>query len=212
MAGAIGRRALYCSPRGECDLWERVRASLLMPPVSRCSHCVQVSNYLKVAGLGSLWDSEHPSPRKVTRLHDDSVTALTPFLTVQKEVEATMTPMQERSLVIEDVPGPPDGPHILRLNGPLILTTLADFQSKVRADWSHNLILDFTNVPYLDSAGIGALAWVHVRHHRDNNGVSLVGVVERVHDALKLAHLDQFFQFFDSLSDARPNASRVNSA
>ena len=178
-----------------------------MLPVSRCSHCVQVGNYLQVAGLGSLWDSEHPSPRKVTHLQDDSITALTPFLTVQKEVQANMNPMHERSLTIEDVPGPPDGPHILRLNGPLILTTLSDFQSKVRADWSHNLILDFTNVPYLDSAGIGALAWVHVRHHRDSNGVSLVGVGERVHDALKLAHLDQFFRFFDNLSDARPNAS-----
>jgi anti-anti-sigma factor len=157
----------------------------------------------EVAGLGSLWDSEHPSPRKVTHLHDDSITVLTPFLIVQKEIPANMNPMQERSLKIEDVPGSPDGPHILRLSGPLILTTLSDFQSKVRADWSHNLILDFTNVPYLDSAGIGALAWVHVRHHKDSNGVSLVGVGERVHEALKIAHLDQFFRFFDSLSDAQ---------
>ena len=115
--------------------------------------------------------------------------------------------MQPRSLTIDDVPGLRNGPHILRLIGPLILTTLAEFQTKVLADQSHNLILDFTDVPYVDSAGIGALAWVHVRHHRDSNGVSLVGVVERVHDALKHAHLDQFFQFFDRLSDARPNAS-----
>src|SRR5438045_5710973 len=87
-------------------------------PVSRGSHCAPVCNSLQVASLGSLWDSEHPSPRKVTHLHDDSI-ALTPFLTVQKEVPANMNPMQERSLTIEDVPGPPEGPHILRLNGPL---------------------------------------------------------------------------------------------
>jgi hypothetical protein len=30
-----------------------------------------------------------------------------------------------------------------------------------------------------------------------------VGVGERVHAALKLAHVDQFFRFFDSLSDAQ---------
>jgi anti-anti-sigma factor len=64
-------------------------------------------------------------------------------------------------------------------------------------------MLDFTDVPYVDSAGIGALVWVHVRHHNDANGVCLVGVAERVHEALKIAHVDQFFRFFDSLSDAQ---------
>jgi anti-sigma B factor antagonist len=121
---------------------------------------------------------------------------------VKKEIPA-MHAMQDRVFVIEDVPGPPDGPHVLRLSGPLVLTTLSDFQTKVRADRSHNLILDFTSVPYVDSSGIGALVGVYVRHHRDGSGVSLVGVGERVHAALKLAHVDQFFRFFDSLSDAQ---------
>jgi anti-sigma B factor antagonist len=111
--------------------------------------------------------------------------------------------MQPRSFVIEDVPGPPNGPHILRLRGPLILTTLSEFQSKVRADQSHDLILDFTDVPYVDSAGIGALVGAYVRHQRDENGLSLVGVTERVHAALKVAHIEQFFRFFDSLSEAQ---------
>ena len=120
-----------------------------------------------------------------------------------------MNPMQERSLTIEDVPGPPEGPHILRLNGPLVLTTLSDFQSKVRADRSNNLILDLTGVPYVDSAGIGALVGTYVRHQRDENGVSLVGVCDRVHEALKIAHIEQFFRFFDSLGEAQ--AKRVAS-
>jgi len=115
--------------------------------------------------------------------------------------------MQTRSLVIEEVPGPQDGPHILRLSGPLVLTTLAEFQSKVRADRSHNLILDLTDVPYVDSAGIGALVGTYVRHQRDENGISLVAVSERVRAALKVAHVEQFFRFFDSLSEAQ--AKRV---
>jgi anti-sigma B factor antagonist len=115
--------------------------------------------------------------------------------------------MQTRSLVIEEVPGPQDGPHILRLSGPLVLTTLAEFQSKVRADRSHNLILDLTDVPYVDSAGIGALVGTYVRHQRDENGISLVAVSERVLAALKVAHVEQFFRFFDSLSEAQ--AKRV---
>jgi anti-sigma B factor antagonist len=115
--------------------------------------------------------------------------------------------MQQRSLVIEDLPGPQNGPHVLRLSGPLILTTLVDFQSKVRADTSHNLILDFTDVAYVDSSGIGALVAAYIRHHRDRNGLSLVGVSERVRAALKLAHIEQFFRFFDSLSEAQAASS-----
>ena len=111
--------------------------------------------------------------------------------------------MQPRSLVIEDVSDPTSGAHILRLSGPLILTTLSEFQSKVRVDQSHNLILDLTNVPYLDSAGIGALVGAYVRHQRDENGLSLVGVNDRVHEALKIAHIEQLFRFFATLGEAQ---------
>jgi anti-sigma B factor antagonist len=111
--------------------------------------------------------------------------------------------MQPRSLVIEEVPGPQAGPHILRLSGPLILTTLTEFQTKVREDRSHNLIFDFTNVPYIDSAGIGALVGIYIRHQRDENGLSLVGVNDRVRTALEIAHIKQFFRFFDSLEVAQ---------
>jgi anti-sigma B factor antagonist len=111
--------------------------------------------------------------------------------------------MQPRSLVIEEVPGLPNGPHILRLSGPLILTTLAEFQSKARADRSHNLVFDFTDVPYVDSAGIGALVGIYIRHQRDENRLSLVGVNDRVRTALEIAHIRQFFRFFDNLSEAQ---------
>ena len=111
--------------------------------------------------------------------------------------------MQARSLTIDEVPGLQNGPHILRLSGPLILTTLAEFQTKVLADQSHNLILDFIDVPYVDSAGIGALVRVHIRHQRDENGLSLVGINDRVRTALEIAHIEQFFRFFDSLEIAQ---------
>ena len=61
------------------------------------------------------------------------------------------------------------------------------------------MILDLTDVPYVDSAGIGALVATFVRHQRDENGLSLVGVNDRVHQALKIAHIEQFFRFFNSM-------------
>ncbi len=115
--------------------------------------------------------------------------------------------MQPRSLAIEEVPELENGPHIFRLSGPLTLTTVAEFQTKVRAVLSHYLIFDFTNVLYVDSAGIGVLVGIYVRHQRDENGVSLVGVNHRVRTALELSHVEQFFRFFDSLGEAQ--AKRV---
>jgi anti-sigma B factor antagonist len=111
--------------------------------------------------------------------------------------------VQARSLTIEELSAPQNGAHVLRLSGPLILSTLGEFQSRVRADRSNNLILDLTDVPYVDSAGIGALVGTYVRHQRDENGLSLVGVNERVRSALKIAHTEPFFRFFDTMAEAQ---------
>lgn len=94
--------------------------------------------------------------------------------------------MPQEPLVIEDLAGPKEGQRILRLTGPLVLTTLFDFQSKVRADTSHTLMLDFTHVPYVDSAGIGALVGAYVTHQKEGRRLFLIGVSERVQDALQV--------------------------
>jgi anti-sigma B factor antagonist len=110
--------------------------------------------------------------------------------------------MPQEPLVIEDLPGPKEGQRILRLSGPLVLSTLFDFQSKVRADTSHVLMLDFANVPYVDSAGIGALVGAYVTHQKDGRSLYLIGVCQRVKDALKVTHVQEFFRFVDSVAAA----------
>jgi anti-sigma B factor antagonist len=106
--------------------------------------------------------------------------------------------MPQEPLVIEDFAGPKDGQRVLRLNGPLVLSNLFDFQAKVRANQSRALLLDFTNVPYVDSAGIGALVGAYVTHQKEKRGLYLIGVSQRVHDALTVTRVQQFFTFFDT--------------
>jgi len=106
------------------------------------------------------------------------------------------------SLRIEDQPTTLPGHRILRLEGPLVLTTIFEFQATVRADNSRSLIIDFTGVPYADSAGIGALVGAYVTHQKDGRSLALVGVSDRVHNALKVTRVEQFFRFFDSVSAA----------
>jgi anti-sigma B factor antagonist len=106
------------------------------------------------------------------------------------------------SLKIEDIPGAQSGQRVLRLVGPLVMTTMFDFQSTVRADTSRSLIIDFTSVPYADSAGIGALVGAYVTRQHSGRNLALVGVCERIHHALQVTRVEQFFKFFDSVSEA----------
>jgi len=111
--------------------------------------------------------------------------------------------MSDQTLVIEIAPGPNDGERILRLSGPIVLNNFFDFQRAVHEDTSKTLILDFSQVPYIDSAAIGALMMGYVHRQKDNLAILLVGVSPRVRTALEVTKVAQFFQFADSIPDAR---------
>ena len=108
--------------------------------------------------------------------------------------------MPQEPLVIEDLAGPKEGQRVLRLTGPLVLATLSDFQAMVRGDASRTLMLDFTNVPYMDSAGIGALVGAHVNRQKEGRSMYLIGVSQRVRDALRVTRVQHLFQFVDSVA------------
>jgi anti-sigma B factor antagonist len=110
--------------------------------------------------------------------------------------------MPKESLRIDDQPGKQPGQRILRLNGALVMTTMFEFQAMVRADKSSALIIDFVNVPYIDSAGIGALVGAYVTRQNNGRSLALVGVCDRIHNALNVTRVEQFFRFFDSVSAA----------
>jgi anti-sigma B factor antagonist len=110
--------------------------------------------------------------------------------------------MARETLQIADQPGAQPGQRVLILNGPLVLPTMFEFQSTVRADQSKVLIIDLTNVPYADSAGIGALVGAYVTRQNANRRLALVGACNRVRDTLKVTRVEQFFSFFDSVTAA----------
>jgi anti-anti-sigma regulatory factor len=76
-----------------------------------------------------------------------------------------MSPLSQEPLAIKDLDGPQPGQRILRLQGPVVLGTLFQFQSTLRAKDASALIIDFIDVPYVDSAGIGALVGAYVTHN-----------------------------------------------
>jgi anti-sigma B factor antagonist len=114
--------------------------------------------------------------------------------------------MPEQPLHIEDLPGSRAGIRVLRLAGPLTLPNLFGFQSKVRADDSRALILDFTDVPLADSAGIGALVGAYVTRQKGGRSLGLVGVNQRIHQALQVTRVEDFFHFYGTVTEAEQAA------
>ena len=113
----------------------------------------------------------------------------------------------QEPLNIEDLDGNQPGQRILRLQGPVVLGTLFHFQSTLRSREDRNLIIDFTGVPYVDSAGIGALVGTYVNHNKEGRSLALVGVSERVRNAFGVTRVEQFFRFFNTIPEAQ-QASR----
>ena len=114
--------------------------------------------------------------------------------------------MPDAPLQLEDLPGSREGIRIFRLTGPLTLPNVFGFQSKVRGDQSNGLILDFTTVPLIDSAGIGAVVGAYVSRQRDGRSLGLVGVNDRIHQAFEVTRVESFFRFFATVADAEQAA------
>ena len=111
--------------------------------------------------------------------------------------------MRQEPLLIEDINGTPNDYRVLRLSGPITISNFFQFQSLVRGNTSRKLILDLADVPYIDSAGIGALVGAYVNHQKDGRSLALVGVSQRVRDALQVTRVEQFFRFYDTLPAAQ---------
>jgi anti-sigma B factor antagonist len=94
--------------------------------------------------------------------------------------------------------------RILKLVGPLTLTTMFDFRDTVRAETTAMLlILDFSEVPYVDSAGMGAIVNAHVSCSNTGRKLALVGMVERVRTMLKMSRVETILALYPTLQEAR---------
>jgi anti-sigma B factor antagonist len=115
--------------------------------------------------------------------------------------------MPQEALRIEDIASPEQDQYLLRLAGPVVINNLFEFQSKVRSSSARRLIVDMAGVPYIDSAGIGALVGAYVTHQKDGRSLALVGVTDRVRAALQVTKVESFFRFFDTVPQAEAAVS-----
>ncbi len=110
--------------------------------------------------------------------------------------------MAQEQLCVEAAAGARDGQRVLRCKGPLTLGTLFAFQGAVRSETASTVIVDLSEVPYIDSAGLGSLVMAHVSYHKVGRQLALAGVNERAKALLKMTNVEQLFRIFPSLGEA----------
>src|SRR5580698_4275603 len=109
--------------------------------------------------------------------------------------------MQEKPLEIEKLENVP-GATVLRLHGPLLLGNFFPLQTMVRADNAALLVIDVTDMPYIDSAGIGCLVGAHVSRENSGRHMVLVGANDRLLTSLKVTKCDQLFTLAPTVEQA----------
>ena len=95
-----------------------------------------------------------------------------------------------------------DGQKILALNGPLTIHTIFNFQTAVREQSTTAVIIDFSGVPFMDSAGLGALVGARVTMEKANRQLALAALNTHVKALLDVSKVGQFFRIFPSVKEA----------
>jgi anti-sigma B factor antagonist len=97
---------------------------------------------------------------------------------------------------------PEIGQGILVLKGPLTANNLHSLQNAIRREQTPTLILDLTEVPYIDSSGLGSLVSAYVSGHKSGQQVVLTGINNRVAKLFEITKLEPFFLIFPTIDDA----------
>jgi anti-sigma B factor antagonist len=113
--------------------------------------------------------------------------------------------MPNTSLTISTSPGKHDGQSVFTLTGPLTMATLSEFQDVVRAETARVVIIDLTGVPYMDSAGLGAIINAHVSCTKNERRLALAGVPERIRTLLRLTGVEKVLTIFPTAQEAQEN-------
>ena len=110
--------------------------------------------------------------------------------------------MVNENIQIVATTGPQSGAKILQLKGPLNIHTIFQFQDAVRAESSPVVIMDFTGVPYVDSAGLGAMVGAFVSAQRVQRKLAFAGMNKQVTALIEMTHVNQLLRPYTSVEEA----------
>jgi anti-sigma B factor antagonist len=110
--------------------------------------------------------------------------------------------MSLQELTVERYEGVADDQRILLLRGPITMETAPQFERAVRHEQAETMILDLSDVPYIDSVGLGSLVAVYVTHQKTGRCLVLTGVKPRVKKIMEITKVTDFFVTFGTTWEA----------
>ena len=116
---------------------------------------------------------------------------------------ANPIPLPELSL--ETVKGPEE--ILVRCTGRITSSTSATLQATVRGliPESNRIVLDLTDVSYLDSSGLGALVGLYVSAKRQHCELRLINLNQRLKQLFRLTKLASVFEGHEDMLGMTPD-------
>ncbi len=114
-------------------------------------------------------------------------------------------PLETLQLAVS--PGSRDGLKILTLKGSLSIHTIFDFQGAIRTESAPALVVDMTAVPFVDSAGLGAMVGAVVTLQKAGRKIAFAGMNEKNMALVNMSHLSQVVRNFATVQDAESAVS-----
>jgi anti-sigma B factor antagonist len=110
--------------------------------------------------------------------------------------------MSPENLQIISSAGSQEGQRVLTLKGSLNIHTIFGFQAATREETAPKLILDFSGVPYVDSAGLGALVGAYVAAQRTQRRLAVAGTNKQVQALIDMTHVGQLIRSYATVREA----------
>ena len=108
-------------------------------------------------------------------------------------------------LKIESTPGNQEGVRVLRLSGPFTLASVFDFQTVVRGLAEPVILVDLTDVPFMDSAGLGAIMFLHTTAQKNQRRYAVVGASKRLHNLFQIVGVEKILISYPTIAEAEAN-------
>lgn len=93
--------------------------------------------------------------------------------------------------------------RVLHFQGPLVISNLQAFRTALRRDYSLFTILDLTDVPFMDSTGLGEIINFYTLCQRSNGRVVLAAPAPRVADLLHMTRVDTLLTIVPTVDAAK---------
>jgi anti-sigma B factor antagonist len=115
------------------------------------------------------------------------------------------TPIPISELTLESVKTPEE--ILVRCTGRITSASSPTLQTTIRGliPGTNRIVLDLTDVSYMDSSGLGALVSVYLSAKRQNCELKLVNLNQRLKELLSLTRLAKIFEGHEEMLGMTPD-------